>query len=84
MHQYSAAKTKKMEDAAMWFEMCAAALMDVVNLPSEIDIKDVVSTPRTPVLEDEMSLVYDYDGSPLVQKRVFELSLTNIFLQSSG
>ncbi|KAE8555675.1 hypothetical protein EYB25_000373 [Talaromyces marneffei] len=69
MHQYSAAKTKKMEDAAMWFEMCAAALMDVVNLPSEIDIKDVVSTPRTPVLEDEMSLVYDYDGSPLVQKK---------------
>ncbi|EEA28707.1 conserved hypothetical protein [Talaromyces marneffei ATCC 18224] len=60
-----------MEDAAMWFEMCAAALMDVVNLPSEIDIKDVVSTPRTPVLEDEMSLVYDYDGSPLVQKKAY-------------
>jgi hypothetical protein len=69
MHQYSAAKTKKIEDAAMWFERCEAVLTDAVDMPCESDVEDVISTPRVPIPEDKTSPVYGPDVSPLVQKK---------------
>lgn len=82
MHQYSAAKTKKIEDAAMWFERCEAALMSAVDLPNESDVEDVVSTPRVPLSEDKGSPFYDPDNSPLVQKKGMQTIFVNIFKSS--
>lgn len=78
MHQYSAAKAKKIEDAAMWFEKCETVLMDAVDLPDYSDIEsieNVVSTPLVLMLESGASPGYDIDASPLVQKKGTELSL---------
>lgn len=71
MHQYSAAKPKKIEDAAIWFERCEDVLMNVIELPGNSDIEEVVSTPRVrvPLSEYEGPLVYSPDISPLVQKK---------------
>ena len=46
MHQYSAAKSKKMEDAAMWLEKCEAALSKAMSATTEYE--DVASAVHTP------------------------------------
>lgn len=82
MHQYSAAKAKKIEDAAMWFERCEALLMSAADVPDESDVEDVVLTPQAPVSECQESPVYHLDASPLVQKKGMQTIFVNVFKSS--
>lgn len=74
MHQYSAAKTKKIDDAARWFERCEIVLTNAIESPSDSGIEDVVSTPRVP-LSETGSPFYGPDNSPLVQKKGTSVAL---------
>lgn len=82
MHQYSAAKPKNIEDAAVWFERCEAVLTNTVDLPGGSDAEDVVSTPRAPISEDQGSPFYGPDISPLVQKKGMRTNFVNVFKTS--
>ncbi|KAH8705203.1 hypothetical protein BGW36DRAFT_456707 [Talaromyces proteolyticus] len=64
MHQYSAGKGKKMEEAATWFEKCEKALPHSIKLPDEHNVpNNALRTPPMSPKSGRLS-VTDINKSP--------------------
>lgn len=68
MHQYSTAKPKRIEEAAMWLEKCEAALSDATSLLTESKIvRNMAHQTKISSQDNDTSL--EIDDSPLVRRR---------------
>ncbi|EED13224.1 conserved hypothetical protein [Talaromyces stipitatus ATCC 10500] len=66
MHQYSAGKAKKVEDAILWFERCKIVLTDIVLLGED---KTDVQTPEISASKGKGLVYDDVEDSPTVQRK---------------
>lgn len=65
MHQYSAAKPKRMEEAAMWLEKCEATLSEATSLLTECGgVRNIVYESQISSQENDTFL--EMNDSPLV------------------
>ena len=78
------AKTKKIEDAIQWFQRCEVILVNGMGSTGEDDAENVVSTPQVAATENQESLFYGPDVSPLVQKKgMWIIFIGEVLLESA-